>query len=125
MRQFIQRLPFLITLLMALLLGNTAAVVSQDLLQAPLTLAASQDSQPDASLDTFLPRYTNSRAHQPEPKAPEKDVASWPILLMTIAMLLALFRAASTLPRSYLTSDNHRLAGWQDSNLQFRFIHSR
>ncbi|PKF49831.1 hypothetical protein [Enterovibrio nigricans] len=125
MRQLIQKLPFLITLLVALLLGNTVAVVSQDLLQAPLVLTASQDTQPDASLDIALPRFTASRATQPEPQDSDNNPVPWPIVLLTVAMLLSLFRVLQSLPRSYLLSDNHRLAGWQDSNIQFRFIHIR
>ncbi|MDD1780151.1 hypothetical protein LRP49_02960 [Enterovibrio sp. ZSDZ35] len=125
MRQFIQRLPFLITLLMALLIGNSVAVVSQDLLLAPTTLAAHQDSQPDASLDRFLLRYTASRINEPDTEPSDNDTVPWPIVLQTVAMLLLLFRVSQSLPRSYLLTDNHRLAGWQDTNLQFRFIHTR
>ncbi|WP_035387199.1 hypothetical protein, partial [Ferrimonas senticii] len=125
MRQLIQRLPLMMTLLMVLLLGNTTTLLSQDLLQAPQSVLAGHDSRPDLSLDATLSQLASPRGPQSEQKLKPKLPNSWPLVLMTIAMLLALVRLPVLLPRRYLLSPSHRLAGWQESNLQYRFIHSR
>ncbi|CEO39056.1 hypothetical protein UA38_19145 [Photobacterium kishitanii] len=118
------RLSFFITLLTVLLFCNVASVVELGFSQHSFT-EASQDRAPDASIDILIQRHATSRINSLEAQPPTKDPQSWPILLLTIAMLLGLFSNLKYIAPHYLTFSSHRLAGWQDANLQFRFIHSR
>ncbi|PTB33690.1 hypothetical protein [Photobacterium phosphoreum] len=124
MQKPIWRLSFFVTLVTVLLFSNVASVIELGFSQHSFTVA-SQDRAPDASIDIIIPRNATSRISSLEAQPPVKDPLPWPIVLLTIAMLLSLFSNLKYIAPHYLTFSNHRLAGWQDANLQFRFIHSR
>ena len=124
MKLLLKRFPF-ITLLTVLLLCNAVSSIGVNLKLENTTTTVSQEQIPNASLDILIPRIATQRIQIPETQIPTKDPAQWPIAIMSIAVFIALLRCVSNTPRGYLSSCNHRLAGWQDNNLQFRFIHTR
>lgn len=124
MKLLLKRFSF-ITLLTVLLLCNAVSSIGVNLKLENTTTTVSQEQIPNASLDILIPRIATQRIQIPETQIPTKDPALWPIAIMSIAVFIALLRHVSNTPRGYLSSYNHRLAGWQDNNLQFRFIHTR
>lgn len=125
MRRLFKIQPFIITLLTVLLLCNIVSGIGLDLVQHQLNTAENQEKAPSASIETLITRIATPRLHQSEAQPPSKDPTPWPITLPTSTSFIDLFRVVRKLPHSYLLFDSYRLAGWQETNLQFRFIHSR
>ncbi|WP_261859316.1 hypothetical protein [Photobacterium sanguinicancri] len=124
MHKLLEKFPIFITLLTVLLFSHAESAIERSFSQSPYTIT-SPTQAPDASNDTLILRSANMRLSSQPEQPPAKDPLQWPLAILTIASLIQLSRSVRWIPRGYLSFDNHRIAGWHDSNLQFRFIHSR
>lgn len=115
----------MMVLLLMLLLSYTAGAIGQNYVPDPVLSVHHHDSSPTASQDQILARAAVQRHTVAVKDLPKRDPSTWPVIAATIAMIFCLFALVRTLPQNYLSFNSHRLAGWQDSNIQFRFAHSR
>ncbi len=113
------------TLFTVLLGSYTLGVIGLSHAENVINSAVSQESAPDVKIDMLARRIASPRIYFATTTPLKNDPFSWPILLTSIASLLALGHVLFGLPRTYSFIDSDRLAGWQDANLQYRFIHSR
>lgn len=125
MKNLIGRMSFFVTLLTVLLISHAAGVLGLQPTQIYQDTNISQETAPDVTLASIVSRVALPRVHAPEPQAPKPDPVPWPLLIISLALLSFAMLAPLYLPRHYLTQSSHRLAGWRDTNLQFRFVHTR
>lgn len=115
--------PLLMTLLMILLLGGIVECISERVSLYP-SATLTPERSPDITGDNQLLRVSTLRVPTQKAQPHHEPLLPWFALLSL--SLWSVFRVFNyTTPRSYLAFANPRLGGWQESNLQFRFIHSR
>ncbi|MCY9871306.1 hypothetical protein [Vibrio barjaei] len=124
LKRLIELFPLIATLLSILLLGGIVNAMEVDLPQYQATVI-SPDRTPDLANDNQLLRSSTFRVPIPKAQSASKEVMPWLLVVAAFTCLITTCWGARYTPRSYLFSDSRRLAGWQDSNLQYRFIHSR
>ncbi len=125
LKRLIEIFPFITTLLSILLLGGIVNAIEMDLPQYQATVI-SPERAPDVANDNQLLRSPPTfRIAIQKAQPPSKETLPWLLVVSAFALLISTRWGAYYTPRSYLFSDSRRLAGWQDSNLQYRFIHSR
>ncbi len=112
-------------LLTVLLCSYAIGVIGLSDAKITYNRAISQDSAPDTKIDTLAAKTTSPRVLYSVSRPLKNNGLHWPLVLVSIGALLTFNRASYGLPQSHLLFDSRRLAGWQDANLQFRFIHSR
>ncbi|MGF1787302.1 hypothetical protein L4D00_16015 [Photobacterium swingsii] len=120
----LEKFPIFITLLTVLLFSHAESAIELSFSQSPYSIT-NPNQVPDASNDTLILRSANLRVSSQPDQSPTKDPHLWPLAILTIASFIQLACSVRRTPRGYLSFYNHRIAGWHDSNLQFRFIHSR
>ncbi|WP_083253138.1 hypothetical protein [Enterovibrio norvegicus] len=125
MEKLLKKLPFIMALLTVLFCGYTLGVIGLNHAKNVINSAVNQESAPDVKIDMLARRMASSRVLFSASNPEQKDPLCWPILLTSIASLLALGHVLFGLPRTYSFIDSDRLAGWQGANLQYRFTHSR
>ncbi len=125
MKNHFGKLSFFVTLLTVLLISHAAGVLGVQPTQVYQATSISQETAPDLTLESIVSRVALPRLHAPEPQAPKPDPVPWPLLIISLALLSLAVRFPLHHPRHYLTQSSHRIAGWRDTNLQFRFIHTR
>ncbi|WP_434356608.1 hypothetical protein NF212_13905 [Parasalinivibrio latis] len=121
-------LPILVLITTALLIGSLAGRVL-----LPVQFAESGSSQlkdHDVNL-SIAPEREYVRVHYPrillptEPEIQESNLPEWPVVLQLVLAGVLSLSLFARMPRRYLESASHRLGGWRESNLQYRFIQSR
>ncbi|MGF1704393.1 hypothetical protein [Enterovibrio baiacu] len=125
MEKLPKKLPFIMALLTVLFCSYALGVIGLSHAKNVINKAVSQESAPDTNIDTIAPRIASPRILISASDPLDKDPLSWPVLFASFASLLALGCILYGFPRTHLAIDTDRLAGWQDANLQYRFIHSR
>lgn len=80
---------------------------------------------PEKETKFLRSRLNASRVFHAKSLSPAKDPLPWSTVLVTLASLFGFISCPRWLPLHYLHTASHRLLGWHDANLQFRFIHSR
>ncbi|MFA0086822.1 hypothetical protein [Vibrio sp. 10N.261.51.F12] len=124
MQQQLEPLFFIITLITVLLFSHIVDVIGSEQ-TASHTVAISQQGTPDFTIDTLILRHSNSRVLSQNAQPPAKARPSWSSFILTLSALHDHDRFTHYAPSRSLTLKNNRIAGWQDGNLLFRFIHSR
>ncbi|MEI8609150.1 hypothetical protein A1OW_17600 [Enterovibrio norvegicus] len=125
MEKLLKKLPFIMVLLTVLFCSYALGVMGLSYAKNVINKAVSQESVPDTKIDTLAPRIASPRILVSASDPLNKDPLSWPMLFASFASLQVLRRILYGLPRTHLSIDTDRLGGWQDANLQYRFIHSR
>ncbi|MDD1793783.1 hypothetical protein LRP50_11635 [Enterovibrio sp. ZSDZ42] len=125
MDKLLKKLPFFMVLLIVLLSSYAIGVIGLSDAKIANNRAISQQSTPDTKIDTFASRTSLPRVLYSASRQPKKQGVNWPLMLASNTGVLALNITLYGLPKNHLLFDSRRLAGWQDANLQFRFIHSR
>ncbi len=115
--------PLLMTLLMILLLGGIVECIGERVSLYPSATLVPERS-PDIAGDNQLLRVSTLRVPTQKAQPHHEPLLPWfAVLSLSLWSVFCVFNC--TTPRSYLAFANPRLGGWQESNLQFRFIHSR
>lgn len=80
---------------------------------------------PDLANENQLLRPSTWRVPSHKAQFRPSDPLPWLIVAFSLTSWFVLSQLRCTFPSSYLAFANPRLGGWQESNLKFRFIHSR
>ncbi|MCL9777419.1 hypothetical protein [Vibrio methylphosphonaticus] len=112
-------------LLFSLLLFSYIADISDSGNPPHQITTVNPERAPHIDNDTQLLRSSTLRVPQQKAQTHTKATLPWPVMISAMTLFTAGYRFTHHTPRSYLSFENNRLAGWQDTNLQFRFIHSR
>ncbi|GAL27968.1 hypothetical protein JCM19239_3425 [Vibrio variabilis] len=124
MKRPIKLVPFLLTLLTMLLLSGVAESIGE----TPHFYQPSvvnPERVPDLANDNQLLRLSTWRLPPQKPQARPQDPLPWLMLVLSLTSWFVFALSRRAIPRSYLAFAHPRLGGWHESNLQFRFIHSR
>lgn len=86
---------------------------------------ALQEIIPIKKVAPLVPLVFSPRALHAKSLSPRKNTLPWSTILVSLASLFAFICCPQWLPLHYLHAASHRLLGWREGNLQYRFIHSR
>jgi hypothetical protein len=115
--------PLLMTLLMILLLGSIVECSGERVSLYPSVTLVPERS-PDIAGDNQLLRVSTLRVPTQKVQSHHEPLLPW-FVVLPLSLWSVFCASHCTIPRSYLAFASPRLGGWQESNLQFRFIHSR
>ncbi|MCW8347942.1 hypothetical protein MD535_18300 [Vibrio sp. ZSDZ65] len=116
---------FTVSLCTTIVLFSYIADISEPRVSLHPITTVSPERAPHIDNSTQLLRSSTLRVAQQKAQPHTKATLPWPMMMSAIALFTASYQFTHFTPRSYLFFENSRLAGWQDTNLQFRFIHSR
>ncbi|MGF1773962.1 hypothetical protein ACP3V5_06220 [Vibrio maritimus] len=124
MKRTINFFPLLLTLLTMLLLSSVAESISETRYSYQPAVV-NPERAPDLANENQLLRPSTWRVPSHKAQFRPSDPLPWLIVAFSLTSWFVLSQLRCTFPSSYLAFANPRLGGWQESNLQFRFIHSR
>ena len=121
MRPISFRIWPLLSILIVLLLGQVWVLLAakQGIVQQTVAETSQVRTVSEGHL-TLAPKRQAVRNHSGSAQLP----ALFPLLL-TLLPVLIVTPVLGRWPLGYLNFANHRLGGWQEANLQFRFTQSR